>query len=386
MGLGNASYAQSVPLLGPRVDMLRCTVHIASGFLIVCLCLGGFALCQNQMPASPPALKQRPPTNHRLHLDVVVTDKAGRPVSNLSQADFRLLDSDHTQSLLSFQTVRGTDRAVEHDVQIIFVLDAVNNSTERVRYARLQLEQFLRQDSGRLSWPTLVVLFTDTATEIQPAPTLDGNALADMLESNFTGKRVLGRSAGFWGAYERTDLSLRTLGRIVDYERQEPGRKLLIWLSSGWPLLSGPEIDLTEKAERGIFADVVDLTDSLEKARITMYTVDPVGLAQANGPFPFYYESFLKPLRSWKEAEYANLSLQVLVVQSGGRVFNSSNDLTSEIANCLNDANAFYSFEFDAPSSQHPDEYHNLLVEVDRPGLVIRTRSGYFAQPYQGPQ
>lgn len=353
-----------------------------ASFLVVCLCFSGSALCQNQIPASPPTLKQRPPADHRLNLDVVVTDKAGQPVSNLSQADFKLLDNDHAQPLFSFQEVSETNRAVNPAVQIIFVLDAVNNSYERVGYARLQLEKFLQGDNGRLSWPTLVVLSTETGTEVEPAPTFDGKTLAAMLESNPTGKRPLGRSSGFWGADERVDLSLQTLGRIVDYERHQPGRKLVIWLSSGWPLMSGPEMDLTDKTERGIFGNVIDLTDSLEKARITMYTVDPVGMAEERGFLPFYYESFLKPLRSWNEAEYANLSLQVLSVQSGGRVFNSSNDLTGEIARCLNDAKAFYTLVFEAASAQHPDEYHNLAVKVEKAGLTAHTRSGYYAQPY----
>lgn len=360
----------------PRVHM-----RIASGFLVACLCFSGSALCQREIPASPPTLKERPPADHRLYLDVVVKDKAGQSVSNLSQVDFTLLDNDRTQPLVSFQPVSGTNRELDPVVQIMFVLDAVNNSPEQVSHARLQLENFLREDNGRLSWPSLVVLFTDTATQIEPAPTRDGNTLAAMLESKSTGARTLRRSAGFWGGLEHADLSLRTLGHIVEYEAQQPGRKLVVWLSSGWPFL--PEADLTERDERGIFGNTVDLTDRLEKARITLYTIDPLGMADASGFRPFYCESFLKPLRSWNQAAYANLSLQVLSVQSGGRVLNSSNDLTSEIESCLNDAKAYYTFVFNAPSAQHPDEYHNLLVRVDRPGLAVRTRFGYYSQPYQ---
>jgi VWFA-related protein len=356
-------------------------MRTASGFLVACLCFSGSALCQQEIPAPPPTLKQRPPADHRLHLDVVVTDRAGQPVSNLSQADFTLLDNDRTQPLLSFQPVSGTNRALDPVGQIMFVLDAVNNSPERVSYARQQLEKFLRVDNGRLSWPALVVPFRDTATQIEPAPTREGNTLAATLESNGTGVRALRRSAGFWGGLEHADLSLRTLGRIVEYEEQQPGRKLVIWLSSGWPFL--PEADLTERDERGIFGNIVDLTDRLEKARITMYTINPLGMADASGFRPFYYESFLKPLRSWNQAAYVNLSLQVLYVPSGGRVLNSSNDLASEIESCINDAKAYYTFVFNAASAQHPDEYHNLLVRVDKPGLAARTRLGYYSQPYQ---
>ena len=351
-------------------------MRTASGLLVVCLCWLGCALCQKQNPASPPTLKQRPPVDHRLHLDVVVTNKAGLPVADLSQADFTVLDNDRPQTIDSFQPVSGNNRAPDPGVQVTFVLDAVNNSTERVSYARVQLDKFLREDDGRLSWPTSVILLTDTATRIGPVPTRDGNTLAIMLESNPTGVRALGRSA----ADDRADISLRTLERIVEYEGHQPGRKMVIWLSSGWPLLRGAYLTATN--ERGIFGNVVDLTDDLEKARITLDTVDPLGMADARGVQAFNYQGFLKPLRTWNQAEYANLSLQVLAVHSGGRVLNSSNNLTGEIESCLSDAKSYYTLVLNSASAREPDEYHNLVVKVDKPGLTARTRSGYYAQPY----
>ena len=346
-------------------------------FLVACLCFTRFAVCQEQIPASPPTLKPRPPADHHLQLDVVVTDKAGQTVSNLSQAGFTVLDNNHRRALVSFQSVSGTNRGLDPGVQIIFVLDAVNDSTQRVAYARSQLEKSLREDNGRLSWPTLVILFTDDATKIEAAPTRDGNALAAMLESNPTGLRILGRSA----ADDRADLSLGALSRIIGYVAHQPGRKFVIWLSSGWPLLQGAY--LTPTIERGIFGNVVDLTDQLEKQRITLYTVDPLGVTNAGGMRAFNYQSFLKPLGSWDQAEYGNLSLPVLAVQSGGLVLNSGNDLTSEIAKCLNEAKSYYTLVFNAASALHPDEYHSVVVQLDKPGLRLRTRSGYYAQPYQ---
>ena len=77
----------------------------------------------------------------------------------------------------------------------------------------------------------------------------------------------------------------------------------------------------------------------------------------------------------------ADLSLQVLAVQTGGRVLNSSNDITAAITTCTADADAFYVLSFEAPRADHADEYHSLAVTVDRPGVTSRTRTGYYAQP-----
>ncbi len=95
----------------------------------------------------------------------------------------------------------------------------------------------------------------------------------------------------------------------------------------------------------------------------------------------FYYESFLKGVGSAKKVQNGNLALQVLSVQSGGRVLNSSNEIDKSIAICLADAKAFYTLSFDPPAADRPDEYHNLQVRIGKPGLTARTRTGYYAQP-----
>jgi VWFA-related protein len=76
-----------------------------------------------------------------------------------------------------------------------------------------------------------------------------------------------------------------------------------------------------------------------------------------------------------------NLGLPVLAVQTGGRVLNLTNDITSAIAECVADANSFYVISFDAPRADKPNEYHSLAVTLDKPGMTARTRTGYYAQP-----
>ena len=76
-----------------------------------------------------------------------------------------------------------------------------------------------------------------------------------------------------------------------------------------------------------------------------------------------------------------DLSLQVLAIQSGGLALSSSNDVTSMLQNCLADAEAYYEMSFDPAPADHRDEYHNLVIQVSKPGLTARTRTGYYAQP-----
>ena len=89
----------------------------------------------------------------------------------------------------------------------------------------------------------------------------------------------------------------------------------------------------------------------------------------------------MKGVTAAKQVEVGNLGLQVLASQSGGLVLNSSNDLAGEIATCVNDANAFYILTFEGAAGDGPNEYHALEVNIDKPALEARTRSGYYAQP-----
>jgi hypothetical protein len=55
---------------------------------------------------------------------------------------------------------------------------------------------------------------------------------------------------------------------MATYEAAQPGRKLMIWFSPGWPMLSGPHVELTDKSERQLFDSVV--SDKLRLARLTL--------------------------------------------------------------------------------------------------------------------
>ncbi len=97
----------------------------------------------------------------------------------------------------------------------------------------------------------------------------------------------------------------------------------------------------------------------------------------------FSYESFLKGVSSADKVQNGNLGLQVLAVQSGGRVLTSSNDITKSLATCLAEAKVFYTLSFDSPPADHPDEYHSLQIKIAKAGLIARTRTGYYAQREQ---
>ena len=144
--------------------------------------------------------------------------------------------------------------------------------------------------------------------------------------------------------------------------------------------MSEPQVELVPKDQENHFQTVVRLSARLREARVTIYDVDPLGTEDAASFRTFYYENFLKGVTSASKVGNGNLGLQVLAFQTGGRVLNRSNDVGDLIATSVADAKAYYTLTFAPAVAGHPNEYHDLQVEISKPGLTARTRTGYYAQ------
>lgn len=318
--------------------------------------------------------------NTSFTIPVVVNDKSGKPVSGLQQADFTLLDNDKPQTITSFKAVSGGARADE-PIHAVILIDAINTGFERVGFVRNQLEKFLLRDNGRLAIPTSIGLMTDEGVRLQNAPSQDGNALNAALNQQETALRSLRRSQGFYGAVDRSDLSIRELGEVANAEESKPGRKLVVLISPGWPLLSGPEVQLNNRDEEKIFRSIVGISTMLRRAQMTLYSVDPLGTADAGTFRTFYYKEFVKGVTSPQKAVLGDLALQVLATQSGGRVLNSSNDVTGGVATCFRDAASYYLISFTPSEGDGANEYHALQVKLSQHELKAQMPTGYYAHP-----
>jgi VWFA-related protein len=318
--------------------------------------------------------------NRRITLDVVVTDKSGMPVPGLQQQDFTLLDNKQPNKILSFDAIQGGAATADPPVEVLVLVDEVNTSFKTVSSARQEMEKFLKQNGGALERPTSLVFLSESGIQ-STSSSRDGNTLIAQLNQNKNGLRFIGKTQGVYGLGDRVQLSLQALEQFADYESTRPGRKLVIWISPGWPLLSGPRVELSSKEEQSLFKTVVALSDALRQARITLYSIDPLGMSDSRGLRALRYENFVNGVKKPNQVHIGNLGLQVLAEQTGGRVFNYNNDVAGEIATCIAEANASYVLTFDGLPGDGPNEYHALSVKIDKPGLTARTRTAYYAQP-----
>ena len=360
---------------GEIMSKLRCVC------LSLLLCFP--ALAGAGQTSAPAASAEQPMTatgadtpQSLIRLDVVVTNKLGEPVAGLEPKDFTLLDNGGPARILSFQAFNRTTAKPDPPVEVILVIDTVNLSSMKASRVENQVEEFLRRNGGRLAQPVSIYRLGITGLSATPQASLDGNALADEVAHRsdlplvwpVSGDVYQDSSAAIRPAV-RNHLSLEALGSIVLAERRKPGRKLVVWTSFGWP----PSEDS--------FYWITEFSTRMREARIALYSVS----TQQNPIGETTYEDFLQGIRSDTKAAGSylaeTLALQVLAIHSGGRVLPPAEDLASQIDQCVRDASAYYTIAFGPPRAQQPDEYHDLAVRVDKPGLAARTGSGYYDQP-----
>jgi VWFA-related protein len=336
-------------------------------------------------PAPQPAPPPSPFTAAgSIHLDVMVNDDAGKPVLGLQPWDFKLLDDGQPRKILSFHSFDGITVKPDPTVQVILVIDTANLPFQQVAFVQQAIVQFLRENGGHLAQPVSIMLLTDAGLRVQPRPSVDGNALVGVVQQIKGSMRTIDTAMGGEGLLERFQLSAHAMETIAENEATRPGRKLLIWVGPGWPMLTTPVLGYySEKNQRRYFDAIVELSTKLREARTVVYSVAPAnpGAGGTDSTYTLLYQDYVKGVKSAEQAAIANLALKVLVTQTGGKILGPDNNLAAQIDSCIADANAFYTLSFDPPRAKKANEYHDLKVEVSKPGATARTNTGYYDQP-----
>src|ERR1700719_376189 len=114
------------------MDSLRRS-YLAIGILLGFLAAhesGGGLSSQPDDTSAQPRIPMLDEGKGLIHLDVSVTDADGEPVAGLQRDDFKLLDEDHPQRILSFHASEGSDRP-ESPVRIVLFMDTFGLAAEK---------------------------------------------------------------------------------------------------------------------------------------------------------------------------------------------------------------------------------------------------------------
>ena len=341
---------------------------------------------------------------HRILLNVLVTDASGKPVTGLNQEDFTLIDNGQPQKAATFRAVNGSVGFAP--VRIVLMLDAVNNSSTDINRDSRSIEHFLKQGQGPLMYPTSIAMLASAGTRIGQ-PFRDRDAVTGELRMLSKGVRELDcadeeqvqhvvslggiSGTGLDGIHpdpkgdcpnQRFRLSVSALKSYATHQTSVPGRVILIWIGPGWPLLlsRGFRPD-TEAVKRNFFDNVVELSTTLREAQITLDAVFSPDLFRTVEARSDHDDALFNGVSSKEQVTASSMGLQVLAHQSGGQVLVVGKNLEGEIAQCIADADSYYVLSFDSPAATVPGEFHSLQVKVNKPGMRVRTNTAYYAQP-----
>ncbi len=256
-------------------------------------------------------------------------------------------------------------------------------------WGREQLGEYLKQEGGALRHRTSIAAMTQDGLRMMAGSTTDGNALQTEFQKIATDLRPVTQQSGWQALEQLLQQSLQQFTQILAVEQTRPGRKLVLIISPGWPMLGwwGSQQDLHSVQQD--FNVIVAMTNAIRDTRTSIYRLDPyeMGGVHAGPQDPFYYKDFLDPVTDPKKATFPYLGLGVFAVHSGGRVLVTGHDVAGEINAVLRDAGHFYELTYAAPPAGAPNEYHAISVRVNQPDATAQTISGYYADPQLvGPQ
>lgn len=408
-----------------------------------------------------------------VNVEVLVTDRQGRPVLDLGADDFRVFEDEQPVELTHFALVHdpapaeGTDPGAgaagepaalpaaspPDAARIVIFIDNLHvgpASRFRVFQQLLDtLDRTLRPEDevmvatygGSID---VVLPFTRSRKRLREAlerESLQGLS-ASQLQAGLEGERALqlvrnaqrnqaGEDLRPQGTcielgslaqnhaeevYHRVQQSIGALTGFVNSLAGFPGRKTLLHVSDGIPLVAGAEVysyaislcDGTGAAQGIDYAEDTNLLGAgrfqrwdpmSAKTQMLSYDTTPDWqrlAAHANAHQVSVYtlqasgleNTFATDIGTGVEttAETARMgvrnrqdSLALIARETGGRALFNTNDFSTGIEAMAADTRAYYLLSFE-PSNPGSGRIHRLRVEVDRPGARVRHRLSYRAK------
>lgn len=171
---------------------------------------------------------------------------------------------------------------------------------------------------------------------------------------------------------ERVEQTVAALNVLARHVARMPGRKTLIWVTSAFPLvnfdiskaivMNAPGNGAARSVLNRVYSpEVVRASHSLNNANIAVYPVDAAGLSVGSSP--------------------GRETMRSMAQLTGGRAFYDRNDIQTAIRQAIDDAEVTYTLGFYPDSNALDSKFHEVKVEVKRPGIDLRYRKGYNANP-----
>ena len=379
---------------------------------------------------SSPAFPQQNPTGYTFRsqselvlVNVTARDSHGNLVRDLKQGDFTILEDNKTQQVSSFD-VENTDIAptvaqpsspllgatgptpakppdttttqntapFKDRRLIVLFFDLSSMQPDEIDRAVTAAQTYVDKQMGAAD--LIAVVSLSNSLNVNLEFTEDRAALKKTLAGFGTGAGE-GFDAGTTGTTEgtadtgqafttddteynifNTDRRLEALHSIADRLAGVDQKKSLIYFSSG--------MDRTGIENQ---AQLRAATNAAVRANLAIYTMDIRGLqamvpggeaqnASLRGTSPYSGQSTLNQYNSNFSSQE---TLVTLAGDTGGRAFLDSNDFGRVFTGVQQDTSFYYMIGYRSTNSARDGRFRRITVRVNRPGLKLDFRKGYYA-------
>jgi VWFA-related protein len=322
----------------------------------------------------------------RVPVDVIVTESHDRPLLDLTKEDIEVFEDKQKQEVTSFALEHAepakapvvrlpegfvSNSSIHHGGDLTVILfDELNTPLQSLNYARAELEKLLKNEKLRGKEIALVALngdlvpiheFTTEPLDILPA-----------LKKHRTYLPQIGSGAGRSPLVRRAALTLAALQSISQSLRYRPGRKRILWFSSGFPVSF--KDDGVAAAEGDLVDSVRDASVALTTARVSVYPISPSVPSVDDAFAPF------------KDTRFDNsFTMLDIAEQTGGKYFRDTTDVLRIAMDAMSDGDSFYALTY-RPVDDKPGKYRRIEVRVKRAGARVRFRHGYWQEKPEDPK
>ena len=381
---------------------------------------------------SPPLPSQQT-TGYTFHaetdlvlVNVTVRDKSGNFVRDLKQGDFTVVEDNKTQQVISFD-IENTDALPPATVEQTKLLDSLKARPSGTQAAPNPAPA---NAASAFKDHRLIILFFDLTSmqpdemdraakaaenyvskQMQPADLVSVVSLGSelLVNQDFTSDHDLlqktlhafntgagqGFEEGAAGATEgtpdtgqaftpddteynifNTDRRLEALRSIGEQLSRVDQKKSLIYFSSG---MNRTGVENQSELRAAVNAAV--------RANLSIYTLDIRGL-QAMVPGGEAQSASLRGTSAYSgratlnqyNANFSNQeTLVTLAGDTGGRAFLDSNDFSKIFRGVQEDTSTYYVLGYHSSNPARDGRYRHIAVQINRPGLKLEYRRGYYA-------
>jgi VWFA-related protein len=404
---------------------------MASRF-IAALALGTVsAVVLSAQQAAPPAPQEQPPIIFRVEvnfveIDAVVTDANGNVVTDLTRDDFEVLEDGRPQTIETFSMVNlpveqperplFAEAPIEPDVQdnvgaegriYLFVLDDLHTTFEETPRVKAAARTFVERYFGANDLGAVIYISgrADAAQDFTRSRRLLLGAIDRFTSRKPTSLLPMDERERAFNA--RTMMS--SLRKQTDFMAGVRGRRKAVLLFSEGidfnvfstaPALGIRGVDSPPVSTAILTAASATIVEesrltvaSATRGNVVIYAIDSRGLATPSDNQAVTADGDLAPLALGAEQEnvpaptgvgpgmqqlqLAQDSLRTLAANTGGFAAVNRNRFDAVFDRIVNENSTYYIMGYYPVDERREGRFRRVEVRVKRPGLTVRTRSGY---------